>query len=103
MFAVAIMLGTRAEPAPQKLYVTNSAGNDLHVVDTATNKVIRRVEVGPQPHGLVLSCGTRLGAVPPGSAAVPAAPRHRPGSGPGAPHRSRLGPRRAGETPAVPG
>jgi YVTN family beta-propeller protein len=46
------------QPAPatagsQKLYVANSAGTDLHVIDTATNKVIRRVEVGPQPHGLV--------------------------------------------------
>ena len=37
----------------QKLYVANSAGDDLHVIDTATNKVIKRVEVGPQPHGLV--------------------------------------------------
>src|SRR5262252_8390149 len=46
------------QPAPvaavkQKLYVANSAGNDLHVIDTATNKVIKRVEVGPNPHGLV--------------------------------------------------
>jgi YVTN family beta-propeller protein len=38
---------------PQKLYVANSAGTDLHVIDTATNKVINIVEVGPQPHGLV--------------------------------------------------
>src|SRR5262245_18777473 len=43
----------RQQSAPQKLYVANSAGNDLHVIDTATNKVIKRVEVGPQPHGLV--------------------------------------------------
>jgi YVTN family beta-propeller protein len=43
-------------PAPavrQKLYVANSAGNDIHVIDTATNKVIKVIEVGPQPHGLV--------------------------------------------------
>jgi YVTN family beta-propeller protein len=37
----------------QKLYVANSAGDDLHVIDTVTNKVIKHVEVGPQPHGLV--------------------------------------------------
>jgi YVTN family beta-propeller protein len=37
----------------QKLYVANSAGNDLHIIDTATNKIIKRVEVGPEPHGLV--------------------------------------------------
>src|SRR6266851_1729169 len=35
-----------------KLYVANSAGNDVHVVDTATNRVIKRVEVGPEPHGM---------------------------------------------------
>jgi YVTN family beta-propeller protein len=46
-----------AAPGPQqrvqKLYVANSAGNDIHVIDTATNRVIKRVEVGPEPHGLV--------------------------------------------------
>jgi YVTN family beta-propeller protein len=36
-----------------KLYVANSAGNDIHIIDTATNQVVKRVEVGPQPHGLV--------------------------------------------------
>jgi YVTN family beta-propeller protein len=44
---------SRQPSTPQKLYVANSAGNDLHIIDTATNKVIKRVEVGPQPHGLV--------------------------------------------------
>lgn len=43
----------RAQAVSQKLYVANSAGNDVHVIDPATNKVVRRVEVGPQPHGLV--------------------------------------------------
>src|SRR5262245_62420000 len=48
-------------PPRQKLYVANSAGTDLHVIDTATNKVIGRVEVGPQPHGLVATGdGSRL-------------------------------------------
>jgi YVTN family beta-propeller protein len=43
-------------PTPaQKLYVASSAGNDIYVIDTATHKVIRRVEVGPEPHGLVAS------------------------------------------------
>ena len=36
-----------------KLYVANSAGNDIHVIDTRTHKVTKRVEVGPEPHGLV--------------------------------------------------
>jgi YVTN family beta-propeller protein len=35
-----------------KLYVTNSAGDDVTVVDPATNKVIGRIEVGPHPHGI---------------------------------------------------
>jgi YVTN family beta-propeller protein len=42
------------QPQPtQKLYVANSLGNDIHVIDTATNNVIKRIEVGPQPHGMV--------------------------------------------------
>ncbi|MDB5307400.1 MAG: beta-propeller repeat protein [Gemmataceae bacterium] len=57
----AVMLCTLAAPAgpapppapAPKLYVANSAGNDLHIIDTATNTVVKRVEVGPQPHGLV--------------------------------------------------
>src|SRR5262249_33565128 len=49
--ALSLALTASADPAP-KLYVANSAGNDLHVIDTATNRVIKRVEVGPQPHGL---------------------------------------------------
>src|SRR5881394_1059487 len=43
----------KSQPVSQKLYVANSAGTDIHVIDTATNKVIKRVEVGQQPHGLV--------------------------------------------------
>lgn len=51
----------RQPSLPQKLYVANSAGNDLHVIDPVTNKVIKRVEVGPQPHGLVATRdGTQL-------------------------------------------
>jgi YVTN family beta-propeller protein len=38
----------------QMLWVTNSAGNDLHVIDVATNKVVRRLEVGPLPHGIAV-------------------------------------------------
>jgi YVTN family beta-propeller protein len=36
----------------QKLYITNSSGDDVTVVDVATNKVITRIEVGPHPHGI---------------------------------------------------
>jgi YVTN family beta-propeller protein len=40
--------------AGQKLYVANSAGNDVTVIDVATNKVIGRIDVGPNPHGLAV-------------------------------------------------
>src|SRR5438046_1263205 len=36
----------------QKLYITNSAGNDVTIVDMATNEVIKTLEVGPHPHGI---------------------------------------------------
>jgi YVTN family beta-propeller protein len=36
----------------QKLYVTNSLGDDVTVIDTKTNKVIGRIEVGLHPHGI---------------------------------------------------
>jgi YVTN family beta-propeller protein len=46
-----------AEPAVkthQKLYVTNSAGDDVTLIDVATNKPIGRIEVGPHPHGIAV-------------------------------------------------
>ena len=36
----------------QFLWVTNSNGNDVHVIDVETHKVVHRIEVGPQPHGI---------------------------------------------------
>jgi YVTN family beta-propeller protein len=38
----------------RKLYVTNSAGNDVTVIDVATHKPIGRIEVGPHPHGIAV-------------------------------------------------
>jgi YVTN family beta-propeller protein len=37
----------------RKLYVANSGGNDIHVIDLLTHQILRRIEVGPEPHGLV--------------------------------------------------
>lgn len=45
-------LAPAAEPVRQKLYVTNSQGDDVTVIDVATNKPIGRIEVGPNPHGI---------------------------------------------------
>ena len=57
---LALAAPAAAPPAPQ-LYVANSAGTDLHGIDPATNQVVRRVEVGPQPHGLAAPTdGSRL-------------------------------------------
>ena len=47
-------------PSP-KLYVASAAGNDLYIIDTANNTVIKRVEVGPEPHGLIATAaGDRI-------------------------------------------
>src|SRR5262249_19127941 len=37
----------------QKLYVTNSTGDDVTVIDLATHKPVGRIEVGPHPHGII--------------------------------------------------
>lgn len=37
---------------PRKLYITNSAGDDVTIVDVATHKVLRSLKVGPRPHGI---------------------------------------------------
>lgn len=44
----------------QKLYITNSAGNDVTVVDVATNKVLSTIDVGPHPHGIAVSAAQDL-------------------------------------------
>jgi len=43
-----------AGKARQKLYVTNSSGDDVTIIDVATNKPIGRIEVGPHPHGIAV-------------------------------------------------
>jgi YVTN family beta-propeller protein len=56
LFALALP-ARAAEPATrvrQKLYVTNSAGDDVTVIDVAANKPIGRIEVGPHPHGIAV-------------------------------------------------
>lgn len=57
-FAVACLSFLNAADPPgkvrQKLYVTNSTGDDVTVIDVATNKPIGRIEVGPHPHGIAV-------------------------------------------------
>ena len=45
---------TPAVKVRQKLYVTNSAGDDITIIDVATNKPTGRIEVGPNPHGIAV-------------------------------------------------
>jgi YVTN family beta-propeller protein len=52
--ATAAAAAERSPNIRQKLYVTNSAGNDITIVDVATNKPIGRIEVGPNPHGIAV-------------------------------------------------
>jgi YVTN family beta-propeller protein len=62
LFAVVVLglvplAAPAAEPSTkvqQKLYVTNSTGDDVTVIDVATNKPLGRIEVGPHPHGIAV-------------------------------------------------
>ena len=45
--------GKGSSGAREILYVTNSAGNDVTVVDAATHRVIGSIETGVTLHGLV--------------------------------------------------
>ena len=58
-FLLGLICVCPAEAAPdakvrQKLYVTNSTGDDVTVIDVATNRPIGRIEVGPNPHGIAV-------------------------------------------------
>jgi YVTN family beta-propeller protein len=47
--------------ASRKLYVDNTSGNTVSVIDLETRQVVREIDVGRQPHGLgVLPDQTRL-------------------------------------------
>jgi YVTN family beta-propeller protein len=60
----AVVLALMASPASAetvRVYVTNSAGDNVHVVDPATNKVVQVIEGVEAPHGVDFSPdGTRV-------------------------------------------
>src|SRR5436189_4570225 len=35
-----------------RIYITNSAGDSIHVVDPATNKVVQEIKAGEAAHGI---------------------------------------------------
>lgn len=47
-------LGTvpAAAAGKQYLWQTNSYGDDVHVIDAETHTIVKRIVVGPQPHGI---------------------------------------------------
>lgn len=60
---LAVLASLHAQPAAapvRKLYIINTAGNDVTVADVATNKVLGRIEVGPRPHGIAASASGDL-------------------------------------------
>jgi len=41
-----------AAETQRQLWVTNAYGNDVHIFDVATFKLLRHIQVGPNPHGI---------------------------------------------------
>jgi YVTN family beta-propeller protein len=54
--------GVHLDQTPQatlKLYVTNSAGDNIHVIDLGALKVIGQIQTGDRPHGAAASADGR--------------------------------------------
>jgi YVTN family beta-propeller protein len=56
VWATAAGAGQKAAP---KLYVTNSAGDNIHVIDLGSFKVIGEIRAGEHPHGAAVSADGR--------------------------------------------
>jgi YVTN family beta-propeller protein len=54
IFPLSASAADSATKVRQKLYVTNSAGDDVTVIDVETLKPLGRIEVGPHPHGIAV-------------------------------------------------
>src|SRR5688572_19657457 len=50
--AVIVLLLAGAAGATQKLYVLSSAGDSVNVVDVATDRILKSIQVGGHPHGI---------------------------------------------------
>jgi YVTN family beta-propeller protein len=59
--ALALTMAASAEPneTTPKLYVTNSAGDNIHVIDLGSFKVIGEIRTGEHPHGAAVSADGR--------------------------------------------
>ena len=47
-----LLLAAPSVERQQKLYVLSSAADDLTVIDVATSRVLKTIEVGKLPHGI---------------------------------------------------
>jgi len=52
MFSCCIIMPRQVLAGKQFLWVTNAYGNDVHVISVPEHEVVKRIEVGPQPHGI---------------------------------------------------
>jgi YVTN family beta-propeller protein len=63
VLGLALMLTTAAGADPKeaapKLYVTNSAGDNIHVIDLGSLKVLGEIRTGEHPHGAAVSANGR--------------------------------------------
>lgn len=57
LLAAAVASSAAAELA---LWQTNSRGDDIHVFDVGTRRLLRRIVVGPEPHGLAAPRDARV-------------------------------------------
>ncbi len=58
--SVVVALLTQSARAAQYLWQTNSAGDDVHVVDLSTRESVKRLLVGPEPHGIAAPDDARV-------------------------------------------
>jgi DNA-binding beta-propeller fold protein YncE len=55
LVVLSVAANARSSSAAEKqrqIWVTNAFGNDVHIFDAATLELVRRIDVGPNPHGI---------------------------------------------------
>src|SRR5262245_58672683 len=58
-FGLGVPMAARAQERAQKLYVANSAGDSIHVIDLGTRKVVGEIKTAKEPHGAAVSADGR--------------------------------------------
>ena len=58
--AACMMGGTVQAATRSLLYVANSQGDDITIIDLATQKIVKTMKVGPIVHGVVVIQTTKL-------------------------------------------